>query len=78
MERARKLNSKTPVPIIWSAAAYAQAGRMEQARAAIEELRKVRPELSLSNYEAYQARSGMSVKSKELLVDGLRKAGLPE
>jgi len=78
LERARQLNPKTHVPISWSAAAYAQAGKIEQARAAIEELRKLRPDLSLSTYEAYSGRSGISVKSKELVVDGLRKAGLPE
>jgi TolB-like protein/class 3 adenylate cyclase len=74
-DQARRLNSRTPVPIAWSAAALAQAGKIEQARAAAEELRRVRPGFSIT---AFTTRSGISPKSRALLVDGLRKAGLPE
>jgi TolB-like protein/class 3 adenylate cyclase/tetratricopeptide (TPR) repeat protein len=54
-------------------ASLAQAGRLDEARAALDELRKVQPDISIGWVEAnipYQP------KAMAKLVEGLRKAGL--
>jgi TolB-like protein len=60
----------------FSAASYALAGRMDEARHAIEHVRRIDPALRISNVEAW-----VVLRRPEDLatfVEGLRRAGLPE
>jgi adenylate cyclase len=62
----------------WLAATYAQLGNIEKARAEAAEALRIEPKYTL---EGTQARLSGSYKRKQdakHLVDGLRKAGLPE
>jgi adenylate cyclase len=62
---------------VWLAAAYAQLGNIEQARAEAAEVLRIEPKYTLEGTQA-----GLSVYKRpedvEHLFDGLRKAGLPE
>jgi tetratricopeptide (TPR) repeat protein len=59
-----------------SAASYALAGRNDEARLAMQHVRRIDPAMRLSNVEAWVVlqRPG----DLATLVEGLRKAGLPE
>jgi adenylate cyclase len=74
-ERATEQAPTFSVGLRFLAAALAQTGRMEEARAAIVRLREVQPtsSLTLSRSSAYRRPEML-----ELYLDGLRKAGLPE
>ena len=75
-EKAIRLNPRNRGSVwAWRAAAYAQLGRMEEARAATEEALKKRPNFSI---HGYFGRSKMKGEPKGLLKEGFRKAGLPE
>ena len=54
------------------AAAYALEGKMDEAKTALAEARRLNPELTL---KWLQTNTGANIPP---LVDGLRKAGLPE
>jgi adenylate cyclase len=58
------------------AATYAQMGRLDEARAEIEVIRKLDPSLSLAMYR--QRLHYEKNENLEHYLDGLRKAGLPE
>jgi TolB-like protein len=60
----------------FSAASYALAGRMDEARRAMQHVRRINPSLSVSNVEDWVVlRRSEDVAT---FVEGLRKAGLPE
>lgn len=56
------------------AACLAQMGRMDEAAAAVAEARRLRPDCSLAKMRSRD----LSAADAERLIDGLRKAGLPE
>jgi len=56
------------------AACYAQMGRMEEAAAAAAEVRKLRPDFSCEKLR----RAGWNAADTQHILDGMRKAGLPE
>jgi tetratricopeptide (TPR) repeat protein len=58
------------------AAAYAQMGRLDEAKTEIAEMRRLDPSVSLSLYRERIRYS--RVEDLEHYLDGLRKAGLPE
>jgi adenylate cyclase len=76
---ARECVSRLPNvqwPHLWLAAAYAQSGQLEQARAEAAEVLRINPGFTIERYKriaAYKA-----PKDAEHRLDGLRKAGLPE
>ena len=74
-DRTRQLNPRTPLPLLWSAAANAQLGSMKKAHAAREAYMKRRPDWSIS---VWMKRSRMKGEFRELYMEGLRKAGFPE
>jgi adenylate cyclase len=55
----------------YMAAAYALAGKMDEAKSALAEARRLNPNLTIKGREARNV-------SFPLILDGLRKAGLPE
>jgi TolB-like protein len=78
-ERALKRNPKNYVPLIHLAAAYAHLGREKEAAAAIEKLSKVLPIFSVDSFASRRFTSRYEDPvDLDRLVDGLRKAGMPE
>jgi TolB-like protein/class 3 adenylate cyclase/Flp pilus assembly protein TadD len=78
-ERALKRNPINYRPLIYLAAAYAHMGRKQEAAAAIQKLNETLPFVSV-DFESHPVMSGRYKRSvdKDRLLDGLRKAGLPE
>jgi TolB-like protein/cytochrome c-type biogenesis protein CcmH/NrfG len=77
-ERALKRNPIDYVPLIHLAAAYGHLGREEEAAAAVAELNKVHPEITLAFMSAPFMHKYKHRVDNDRLLDGLRKAGLPE
>ena len=79
-ERALKRNPENYAPLIHLAAAYGHLGRKQEATAAIEEFKKVWPDLSVEDVSGPYAIMSKykDPVDKDRLLDGLRKAGLPE
>ncbi len=76
LERARARNPGSPFTYIFLATTYAEAGREEEARAAVAELLKRFPKFSLKRVaKALPYKDPAEVKR---IVVALRKAGLPE
>ncbi|MDX1487888.1 MAG: tetratricopeptide repeat protein, partial [Acidiferrobacterales bacterium] len=75
-EQERDRTPNSPRPYIWLASTYAEAGREEAARTAAEELLARNPNFSIKQFAKFQA--WKNPEDLERLVDGLRKAGLPE
>ena len=61
---------------LWLAAAYAQLGRLAEARVAADEVRRLEPDFTIERWKltAVYKRS----EDSERLFDGIRKAGLPD
>ena len=60
------------------AASYSQLGHMDKARAHMNEILKIDPEFKLSKFRTYLQRIYKNETDIEHIIDGLRKAGLPE
>ena len=75
-ERAATRRSDQALPISIFAAIYARAGRVPEARLAIERLRELDPELRLSRLAGWLPFQ----RAEDLanFTDALREAGLPE
>jgi hypothetical protein len=66
------------VPLLPLAAAQAQLDRKEEAAATIEKLHAVLPILTLSFVKQSPISSYKNPADKDRLLNGLRKAGMPE
>jgi len=78
-ERTLKRNPENYVPLLHLAAAYAHIGRGQEAAATIDELNKVLPMINLESLNGpYMRFKYKEQVDKDRLLDGLRKAGLPE
>jgi tetratricopeptide (TPR) repeat protein len=61
------------------AAALAYLGRMDEARAAVKDFERVQPGITVSRYQRNVAsKDPTALEVYERLMNGLRKAGLPE
>jgi TolB-like protein len=65
-------------PLVHWAGSLGQLGRRDEAVAVIDELRRRRPGLTLTGFRAWPHNESRSSASLETMLDGLRKAGLPE
>jgi TolB-like protein/Flp pilus assembly protein TadD len=75
-KKAQKRNPDNIWPYYYQAALYGHLGRQEEARAAAKELLRLNPKFSIEQAEKWP---GCKNKVKwNLLMNGLRKAGLPE
>jgi len=75
-ERACQIPTAQFIPFAWLAAMYVHAGRMQDARKALENARRLEPNLSITYVKGIlRTAQGVGI---ERLYDGLRKAGLPE
>jgi adenylate cyclase len=72
-KKAQSLNPSFPVTHRCLASAFAHLGRHAEAREAAARLLEVEPKFTISSWIA---RGGQS--NSKLLIEGLRKAGLPE
>jgi adenylate cyclase len=63
-------------PHTWLAAAYAQSGQLEEARAEAAEVLRINPGFTIESYKRLFVHK--DPKDAEHRLDGLRKAGLPE
>src|SRR5258707_370881 len=63
-------------PHHWLASAYAQLGQLEEARQEASEVLRVNPEFTIEKFKPLVVFK--NPKDAEHLIDGLRKAGLPE
>jgi tetratricopeptide (TPR) repeat protein len=77
-ERALKRNPINYVPLIHLAAAYGHLGRKQEAAAAIQKLNKALPIVSVDFVSLPFMSRYKDPVDKDRLLDGLRKAGLPE
>ena len=76
---AERASSEQPdflLPVVAAAASNALAGRLEEAHKAIEHLHNLHPTLRISNLE--ELTPFRKPQDLARLVEGLRKAGLPE
>jgi tetratricopeptide (TPR) repeat protein len=69
-------NPDTDTSRVWLAAAYGQMGQFEEARGAWREALRVNPAFSLEHRR--KALPYKNTEDFERVVEGLRKAGLPE
>ena len=78
-ERALQRNPVNYVPLIYLAAAYALLDRMQEAATAIQKLNESLPVVSV-DFESHPVMAGRYKRSadRDRLLDGFRKAGLPE
>ncbi len=77
-DRALKLNPENYVPLLPLAAAQAQLDQKEEAAATIAKLHAVLPILTLSFVKQSPISSYKNPADKDRLLNGLRKAGMPE
>jgi TolB-like protein len=79
---ARDAARMPTVDILWPhvhlAASLAQLGQVEAASAAVAELRRQRPGLTVSAFQSWPHNRRRPQSALARIVDGLRKAGLPE
>lgn len=76
LKRARTISPRSPAqPLMLAAAAYAQLGRMEEARAAREDFLKLNPNYAISGNRHLAT---YPPKLRKHAEEGLRKAGFPE
>ncbi len=76
LEQLRDRAPNSPRTYIYLASTYAEAGRDEAARTAAKELLARNPNFSIKQYAKFQ--TWKNPEDLEKVVDGLRKAGLPE
>jgi adenylate cyclase len=65
-------------PHLTLAAAYAQLGQFEEARAEAAEVIRINPGFTIEGYKRFILMVYKDPKDAEHRLDGLRKAGLPE
>ncbi len=65
-------------PLVHWAGSLGQLGRLDEAESVISELRRKRPGLTIAEFHAWPHNASRSAGSLERMLDGLRKAGLPE
>jgi hypothetical protein len=75
-EKASRHKSDHAFPISVLAAIYARAGRGDEARLAIQQLRQLDPELRLSHLHEWLP--FQRPRALKTFTDALREAGLPE
>ena len=63
-------------PHLWLAAAYAQSGQLEEARAAAAEVLRINPGFTIESSKRFLVYK--DPKDLDHYMDGMRKAGLPE
>jgi TolB-like protein/class 3 adenylate cyclase len=80
LRRAIEANRNHPLAYFWLAAAFAQFGRLDEARSAVKAGLALNPAFSISRARAYTAASDDAtyLAQVEPILEGLRKAGVPE
>jgi Flp pilus assembly protein TadD len=77
--RAVEANRNYPLAHFWLAAALAQLGRLDEARQAVEPGLALAPGFTIARYRAgVQTDNPTYLAQRERIIEGMRKAGLPE
>ena len=77
--RAIDANPRFSVPHSWAAAAAANLGEMDTARAALAEFRRLLPHYTITSFRNEKlCANALCERQRERYYAGLRKAGLPE
>jgi TolB-like protein/Tfp pilus assembly protein PilF len=77
-EATRHPTADTLWPYIYLASSSAQLGRTSEAADAIEELRRMRPNVTVTSLLLWSNMRIRSAETLEHILEGLRKAGLPD
>ena len=77
-ERSRARNPKVPLPLAWLAITYADMGRMDEARAAAQEVLELDPSFSANGWVNFALGSHKDRATPERALATLRQLGLPE
>jgi predicted Zn-dependent protease len=75
-QRLRQRRPEYSLAYLVLAGAYVQLERIEEAQSALEEALRLNPDFSLGGIRLALAAADASLR--ERIIDGLRKAGLPE
>ena len=81
LRRSMEVNRNNPLTHIYLAAALAILGRLEEARAAARDALVLNPQLTIARTRAFFAsytNNPVNIAGRERIIEGLRKAGLPE
>ena len=76
-----EVNRNNPLTHIYLAAALAILGRLEEARAAARDALVLNPQLTIArtrDFFASYTNNQVNIAGRERIIEGLRKAGLPE
>jgi tetratricopeptide (TPR) repeat protein len=77
--RSIEANRNLPLAHLWLAAALAQLGRLDEARQAVQPGLALAPGLTIARYRAgVQTDSPTYLAQRERIIEGMRKAGVPE
>jgi tetratricopeptide (TPR) repeat protein len=77
--RSIEANRNLPLAHFWLAAALAQLGRLEEARQAIQPGFALAPGFTIARYRAgVQTDNPTYLAQRERIIEGMRKAGVPE
>jgi tetratricopeptide (TPR) repeat protein len=79
LRRAVEINRNWPSTHLWLAAVLAQLGRLAEAQAAAQAALALNPTVTLSRVRTGAPSDNQTyLAQRERLIDGLRKAGVPE
>jgi tetratricopeptide (TPR) repeat protein len=79
LRRAIETNRNLPVAHFWLAAALAQLGQMEEARAAVQAGLALDPTYTIRRFrEGASSDNPTYLAQRERVIDGMRKAGVPQ
>ena len=79
LRRAIETNRNLPVAHFWLAAALAQLGQMDEARAALQAGLALDPTYTIRRYrEGVSSDNPTYLAQRERIIEGMRKAGVPE
>ena len=77
--RAIEANRNHPLAHFWLAAALAQLGRLDEARQAIQPGFALAPGFTIARYRTgVQTDNPTYLAQRERIIEGMRKAGVPE
>jgi TolB-like protein/Tfp pilus assembly protein PilF len=79
LSRAIEINRNNPIAHFYLAAAFGSLGRLDQAKSAVRDGLAINPTFTVSRFRAGVASDDPAyLAQRELVYDGMRKAGVPE
>jgi tetratricopeptide (TPR) repeat protein len=79
LRRAVETNRNYPIAYFYLAAAFAQLGRLDEARSAVQAGLALNPSFTIRRFRSSARSDNPTVRAQgRRLVEGMRKAGVPE